>query len=104
MKLKGESYEHVETFFDVLESIEAKNSGIIGDPSDIWNMDGTVVDVTWGKVTKSYGSDKSKHGGCKVARKVQGVDKHITAMFLYGASVLKSPRFLIVAGKNIMNV
>ena len=48
-RLKGESYYHVDTVFQVLRRLEISNPGLLQDPDRVWNMDETSIDAEWQK-------------------------------------------------------
>lgn len=48
---------------EVVGKIGEETSGLLDDPSWIWNMDEMAVDATYGKAPKSYGPNSSKQGG-----------------------------------------
>ena len=48
-KVKGENYEHVDTFFRILEGVEHDIPGILQNGDRLWNMDETAVDTEYGK-------------------------------------------------------
>ena len=102
-KLKGESYEHVQRYFEVLKDIEAKHPGILQDGNRIWNMDETAVDSTFGQKRKVFGPSNTHHGGFVASAKTAGAGKHITCVVAVSASGKKAPPFFIVSGKNVMS-
>ena len=53
-KVKGENYEHVDTFFRILEGVEHDIQGILRNGDRLWNMDETAVDTEYGKKPVSF--------------------------------------------------
>ena len=102
-KLKGESFWHVQRYFDVLKQIESKYPGILEDGDRIWNVDETAVDSTFGKKRKVFGPSNSHHGGFVASAKTAGAGKHIRCVVAVSASRRKAPPFFIVAGKHVMS-
>ena len=102
VKLKGESYSHVQTFFDELVKIKKRFPGVLEDGDRVWNMDESSVETEFGKKTKSYAEARSHHEGSCPVRSSSGLGKHMTAIIAASASGRKAPPFLFVAGKLAM--
>lgn len=103
-KLKAQTFEHVQRFFDILTNVVNKeHPGLLRDPSLIWNMDETAVDATEGKPIKVYSSAGTKHGGFRKCSTLNGPSKHITAVIVASPAGLRAPPYLIVAAKNVMS-
>lgn len=98
-KLAAESYEHVESFFKILDDIQTKHHGILQDPRRVWNMDETAVDCTLGKWLRGFTSATTKNGGHRSVKSTYGMSKHITAVIAANATGILTPPFFIVAGK-----
>lgn len=98
-KLAAESYEHIETFFSVLDTIQKTHPGILFSANRVWNTDETAVDCTLGKWTRCFTSADTKNGGHRGVKSSYGISKHITAVIAASASGTVAPPFFIIAGK-----
>lgn len=102
-KIKGERFEHVESFFKILEDIGKQFPGILTDGDRVWNLDETKVDPEFGKKIKVYGDSSSHHGGFRASTTSSGTGRHVTAVIAVSASGKRCPPFFIVQGKQVMS-
>lgn len=90
-KLKGECFEHVDPFLDIVSMIGEKHAGLLSDGDRIWNLDETAVDPELGKKLKVFSDASSHHGGSRVA--CSGSGRHVTAVIAASASGRVCPPF-----------
>ena len=102
-KIPSERYDHVQMLKLALQSVEAFKPGILGNPDNIWNIDETSVETTFGERYKTFRSSSIKHGGGVMTTESGGGGKHVTAVIAVSASGRVAPPFFIVAGKHVMS-
>ncbi len=98
-KFRGESFDHVEGFFKILEDVKKRNPGILFDGERVWNMDETSISSEFGKRIKVFGSSQTHHGGFVSSSTRIRSGTHVTAVIAVSASGRKTPPFFIVQGK-----
>lgn len=101
-RIRGENYEHVKTYANLLSQINQDFPGMLHDPDRVWNTDETAVSAENSIAKKAFTTSDSHHGGFKCVSTRKGPGKHITAVIAVSASGRIAPPFLIVAGKNVM--
>ena len=99
-KLKGESFEHVQTYAHALRQVEKETPDIFEDGDRFFNLDETAVDGEFGHKVKVFGSADTHHGGFRVSSANSGTGMHVTAVVVTSASGRKLPPFFVFAGKN----
>lgn len=82
VELKGENYQHGRTYFEILQSSDKGNPGILHDEDGLRNRDETKVDTTFGKERKFH---KHTMRASKGLAKKTGA-KWITAVYAVWAS------------------
>lgn len=97
-KRRGENYEHVKTYVDVLRHLDRDFPGMLHDGDRVWNMDETSVDIEFGQKLKAFVAANSHHGPAKVSTTVSGGGKHVTAVIAISASGLLAPPFSLPRG------
>ena len=102
VKLKGESYSHVQTFFDELVKIRKRFPGIFGRQGQSMEHGWVICGNGVWKKTKSYAEARCHHGGSCPARSSSEPGKHVTAIIATSASGRKALLFFFVAGKLAM--
>lgn len=99
--LVAERYEHVVTFKNALQSIEAKHSGIFSDPDRVWNLDETAVSTELGRKTKAFCPSGSIQGRSR-AQRGRKSSRHDSALVPISASGRRAPPMFVVSGKRMM--
>ena len=102
-KILAERYDHMHTLKHALQSVEAFNSGILGNPDNIWNIDETDVNTTFGERCKTLGSSSTNHGGSIMTPESGAGGNHVTAVISVSASEGIAPPFFIVAGMHVIS-
>ena len=101
VKLKGKSYNHVQTFFDELVKIRKRFPGLLEDGDRVLNID-------WSTVEKEFGKYQIICGGSLPpwrvlpSKVIIRTGKHVTAIIAASAYGRKAPLFFFVAGNLAM--
>ncbi|CDF32200.1 unnamed protein product [Chondrus crispus] len=74
-KVKGENFEHVQSYARALRQVDNENPGIFEDGDRFFNLDETAVNGEFGKRVKVFGSADTHHGGFSVSSANSGTGK-----------------------------
>lgn len=98
LKLRSETFEPMQWFFDEMHRINNRHPGILSDPGRVWIMDALAVGTAFGQKTKSFADRRSHRGGSFLSESSSGNVKHVNSLIVASASYRKTAPFF-VAGK-----